>query len=463
MATESQSARQFIFAPPNSDVAKRKAVARACESCRRRKKRCIHEENHEDTMSRASRQPKETSTQIAGLGTPAHPNPHRASSPTLNTRRDGSADSPGAMLAAPQEAGPPMEQDEPASVPFRQFDSDSDDRPPTRFIGHLNPEGAFLAATSPASRRGQVDSHQVGVWHTEKEPRVSNDTKPSSLASPLSLLHSSSILAQKVVLPVMEDQGLGTLPPKHHLEGLERFYFENIYPLLPLVDETDHKTQPDDHPSRILRTQGICLLASMNASMASHLLLPDSNEPQSHAAFGSKIFAAMRINIEMALVKDRLTLIRAWAMMSLYSSGPSSLEQSSQAFTRAIQLTFTVGLHLNRDINDDGSRKRLYACIWVLDRLHAAIHGRPVAMHAADMAGSPIDCVGENHRAFKVLVNIAILLDEVIGLYRPGSSTFEIPDEDFPDFEDIVDRCGASEVPISLQSECANPLISEPC
>lgn len=468
MTSDVQPARRFVFAPPNSDVAKRKAVTRACDPCRRRKKRCIHEGDHDDILSEDPRQQTEqASAQIAPSGRPAQSDASRLPSPTLSARRGGDASSPSATPEPSRDASPPLVQAgtpaEPASVPFQQTGADVDDRLPTRFIGHLNPEGAFLAAASSASGRGRVDPHQIGVWHTEKETRTPSRSKPVSLVSPLSLLHSSSLLAQRVVLPVMEDQGLGTLPPKHHLESLERFYFDSICPLLPLIDEADHCAQPHDYPDRILRSQGICLLASMNASMSSHLYLPDSSEPQSHSAFGPKIFAAMRINLEMAFVTERLTLIRAWAMMSLFSSGPSSLEQSSQAFTRAVQLTFTVGLHLNRDTNGKQSRDRLYCCIWVLDRLHAAIHGRPVAMHAADMAVSPIDCVGEKHPAFAVLVNIALLLDEVIGLYRPGSATFELSDEQFPDFEDIVSRCSASELPISALSKCNERFSSVLC
>ena len=241
----------------------------------------------------------------------------------------------------------------------------------------------------------------------------------------------------------MEDQGLGTLPPQHHLDALEAFFFNNVYPLLPVVDEHAHRQEPIGHPARVLRSQGMCLLASMNFSVASHLCVPGSDRPVSHADFGRKMFAAMRISLEMAFVTDKLGVIRAWTMMSLYSSGQSSQEQTSHTFARAVQAAYTAGLHLKGRGGDEDARSRLYCCVWVVDRLRAAIHGRPILMHDADMAKSPLDCVSALQPSFAVFVNVGVLLNKVIGLYRPGSQSFEIPDQDFPPFEDILRRCNA--------------------
>lgn len=457
MTSETNSIPQFIFAPPNFDAAKRKGVARACEPCRRRKKRCTHDRG----TSSAPRQFHGTSAQVNASApwTPPETLPQSYARQDFSCISDwgvGDESSPGDTAEVSQGVGPTVTQGstllEPTPSSFHELRADANHEMSTRFIGHLNPEGAFIATTSPTSRGRHCDSRHVGVWHTEEELSASSSNRQPNLTSSMSLLHSSSVLAQKVVLPVMEDQGLGTLPAKEHLRALERFFFDSIYPLLPLVDENDHVEQPEDHPARVLRSQGMCLLASMNQSMASHLYLPDSSEPQSHTAFGCKVFASMRINIEIALVTDRLTLVRAWAMMSLFSGGPSSLEQSSQAFARAVQLTFTIGLHLDRNTPDKESRGRLYSCIWVLDRLHAAIHGRPVAMHTVDMARSPMDCVGKRHPAFEVVVSITMLLDEVIGLYRPGSSTFELADDHFSGFESIVSECSATKLPSQILS-----------
>lgn len=62
------------------------------------------------------------------------------------------------------------------------------------------------------------------------------------------------------------------------------------------------------------------------------------------------------------------------------------------------------------------------------------------------MGKSVLTCVEESSSGFKVLVHIAALLDIVIALYRPNAAASEIPDRDFPLFEEVVAKCGATEL-----------------
>lgn len=434
---QNQFAHQFIYEDATSDgsssVAKRKGVGQACDECRRRKKRCQH-----------------------GVGDAGSERLDRPRSHDLSK----SSGSPSTYLAAAPAAGSSRQplQETPAS---RSGVSDFAGRlggtasaagsstPSTRFVGHLNPETTFLTSVQDGAR---PSCQSVGVWDTQQTSVEQSSNARPTLDSGVGILHTMPPLTQRVVLPLLEDGVLTALPPLHHLEALERFYFDNINPLLPLLNEIGHSKQSLTHPARILRSQGICLLASTNFSVSDHLCLGQNESPLSPAEFGRITFSAMRINMEVAFVTDKLAMICAWTMMSLYSTDSSSQELSSQAFVRAVQMTYTMGLHHKTNLADEQDRSRLFCCVWVLDKLQAAMHGRPILIHQADIATLPAGRIDDLHPGFSVLLRIAMLLDAVIALYRPRSDQYALSGKDFPDFETLVLACNAATLPAHLLS-----------
>jgi len=154
------------------------------------------------------------------------------------------------------------------------------------------------------------------------------------------------------------------------------------------------------------------------------------------------------MNIELALTLDKAILIRILCTMSLFGYTREAPELSSQFFVRAVHLSFTLGLHHHSDSNGENQRlDGLFCYVWSVDRLHAAMQGRPVIIHERDMSVTPVERSREQLPGHRVFVKIAALLDKVIALYRPNCVDTEIPMAEFPLYEDILADCDGLELP----------------
>lgn len=251
-------------------------------------------------------------------------------------------------------------------------------------------------------------------------------------------------------MPLIDELGLHARPAEPHYRALEKFYFDSIDPILPAVDTSQYRNSPIGSPERILQEQIICILASLNPQVAEHLQLPNHDSPLSLTEFARKVVGGMRLTIELALVTDKTLVIRALVAMSLITYGPESIDLTSQYFVRAVHLAYTIGVHLPQDQARDQRVAGLFCYIWSIDRLHAAIQGRPIFLHEIDMGKRPRDCMRSQTPGFQTLVYIATLLDRTIGLYRPGAVEREITDVEFPTFEEIMTECGALGLPDNM-------------
>ena len=448
---------------------KRKQTQHACEHCRRKKKRCNHNEPSYETNSCAtvpsiSLVPIDGQVQLTNNFNSRLESEHAKRA--INTPR--SLKSP-----APRVNGEETPLRTPQSLTNASLTPDSDDREHnrdyhearedsvslgSRFIGDLNPEGVLLAATSPESTRTTSSVDNIGVWLADKLSKraVQFDPKVPQQQPRASLFYGSTLLIQSVIVPILEQECLSVLPPPGDLDALCLFYFGKMHPIFPVIDEDKFRSLPLATPARILLQQGICLVASMNFSMGKHLRLTDGGPRLNYGEFGTRILAAMRLSVEMSLVTDKIVLISALALMSFFVEGPEGRELSTHHSGQAVQYVHSLGLHLQGQYTDqvDGHAVSLFCCIWALDRLNAAFHGRPVTMHQRDLGRNLEECIDRQQPPFRLFLQVIVLLDKIIDIYRPMLSPDEAKWEgDFPIFEDLMVRCASSRVPISLLSE----------
>jgi hypothetical protein len=151
---------------------KRRQVAKACESCRKRKKRCHHADPNSPRSSTVSSHvqyspmstPPSRTSQAALIDTQANPPGHQfprssgGEGEQYHTKTSLATSNP--VERANNATEPEIVQVEvskPNPVTQNQGGQNS------RFIGDLNPEGLFLAATSPDATRG-VSNDSIGVW-----------------------------------------------------------------------------------------------------------------------------------------------------------------------------------------------------------------------------------------------------------------------------------------------------------
>ncbi|EED18665.1 fungal specific transcription factor, putative [Talaromyces stipitatus ATCC 10500] len=229
------------------------------------------------------------------------------------------------------------------------------------------------------------------------------------------------------------------LPPMPYLSQLLSFYSDEIHLILPLIDINFFQRDIDGR-LKILLSQAMCLLASMSPHCKSLLYLPGENKLLAPRLFGYRIFCAMRCEIELGAVTNRLVLIQALGALTLFIEGPEGPETASQLCAKMIQLVQTLGLHIQRGSDhEEDYEVTCLCCAWALDRLNAAIHGRSVLMHERDIARDLNKCFENQKPAFRLLLAVISQLDQVIDLYRPHSRSKGADlKSHYPQFDDIV-------------------------
>ena len=162
----------------------------------------------------------------------------------------------------------------------------------------------------------------------------------------------------------------------------------------------------------------------------------------------------MRIAIEIGLITDNLVVIQALALMSLFANGRKSSQISALMVGQAVQRVHFLGLHMQeRDGEPDSDHaKTLFCCVWTIDRVHAALHGRPAMMNEKDVGRVLQECFDAQPSAFRLLLNVIDLLDRIIKQYYPRDPAISVLEE-FPLFEDLIIVSDAYHVPKPLLSE----------
>jgi hypothetical protein len=461
---------KFVASEVDGFGQKRKQSPRACDQCRKKKKRCNHLADSRPAQLPASHinVPKAPSRSnhptLSGSDACDNPSPRQHPSHVGDfsgeARVDMGIESPTNCPVIDQQNLNAQQASAAASNAARPGASSATENVHSRFIGDLNPEGIFLAATSPEATRRPSQNDSIGIWLAEKLTEKASQLGPSASPEPArsSILAGSGSLVQKVLLSILEADCLSPLQSSPGRGPLCAFYFEKVHPIFPVINEARFRRLSSSDPARILLEQGMCLVASMNSPMQQHLRFSEAEPLLSHSEFGKRLCAAMRTSIELGLVNDKIAIIQALALISFFIDGADGREISSMACGRAVQYVHSLGLHVQgRDRNqDDDDAITLLCCIWALDRLNAAFHGIPVLMHERDIGRDLKACFDNQAPCFRLFLRVVMLLDTVIGMYRPTCVPKESEgEEEFWPFEELVMSCGALQVPTTTLGESA--------
>ncbi|KAF5962744.1 hypothetical protein FBULB1_13869 [Fusarium bulbicola] len=407
---------KFVASDPSRGglPVKRKQVQHACASCRKKKRRCVHAEDavdetsppvEEDETSRSTTALPDSSLQYAtstANASPAAPTPRRESGSTPNQS--------------------------------------------SRFVGDLNPEGMFMEATGSASIRETSQKGDVGIWLSSNNP---------GQASQFITSRPPPIMDQ-FLLPFVKEHCLSCHPPHQDYLKLKALYLEKIHPIMPIIPET---ALQGDEPASVVLKQLICLAASADPSMALYLHLQNKGDDLLPCQeFMQSLSSAVRAILETSIITDRVLHIRALILLSLYTQPNSSEEADlpAQLGGRAIHHIQTLGLHLLRyDGPNSEELETLFCAVWAVDRINAAVYGRPCVMHERDIGANLDGCISKRPPCFRLFLSVVQWLDQVIELYRPGPSAEasgldKIAYIDLPVLEAMIVNADALKVPGSL-------------
>ncbi|KAL7962319.1 putative fungal-specific transcription factor [Trichoderma compactum] len=436
---------------------KRRQVQQACLSCRRKKRKCNHAEDAmvDDASLEDRKGLLETSPSQSSPGT------SRSSlTPSVRMRPLGGEDAvtPAGRTGLNTHSSPVSRRPLPggfnhgetqANTPAAHIAQDIAARPQSsRFVGDLNPEGMFMEAAVPSVTRASSQKGDVGIWFpaaTTGQPSQFITSRPPPVMD-------------SFMLPFVREHCLSCLPPEEDYARLKALFVQRVHPIFPVIPEAA-LSGPTDNPSSIVLRQLACLAAGSDPQATPYLRLKNKGpSPLRPSEFSSALSSSVRAILETSIIPDRVVHIQALTMLSLYTQ-PTCAEESdlpAQLGGRAIHHIQTLGLHLLRyDGPNFGELENLFCAVWALDRINAAMYGRPCLIHERDIGADLDACIKKRQPAFRLLLSVAQWLDKVVELYRPGPSAQvsgfdKVAYIDLPVLEAMIVDADALKVPTSL-------------
>ena len=255
-----------------------------------------------------------------------------------------------------------------------------------RFVGDLSPEASFLANSKVERHHGNrnVSRHDdVGVWLGQKPEDSQMTDSDGPVSGPVS--SGSMLLSTATNLQTLRDslrqESMTLLPPPYEYSLLFDLFFLKIDPIFPII----HGERLDDYPAleSIALKQCVCLVAALDPSSRRYLRLPNIERVLSPIEFRTRIAAAVHQSLSMGFIKDTMVLLQICALMAMWVEKPGCSELSTYYCSQVVHHSQTLGLHVGWPHDAIGVEKsrRIFWCVWVLDRLNAATNGRPVLMH----------------------------------------------------------------------------------
>ncbi|KAJ5761198.1 hypothetical protein N7520_008354 [Penicillium odoratum] len=397
----------FIANDPVGLPQNRKGTHRACGHCRKRKRRCTH-------GPRASRHPETESRDCRILDTLSPPGGNAETSST-----------PGPIV--------PVEPSH-QHAPRPGIDNEA------WFVGETDPASAFWTAAGSLSP-SPIRRHDVGIWLSPGKTGSDLAKKPKPGIPYLNTLISTGLLH------FLQDK-CSLLPAPGDMEGLLRIYLQNIHPIFPILDYGAYQAMPDTSPDKVILSQSICLAASLDRKAKQFLDIPTVST--SKIDFSRGLSDAINTSISMGIVRDKLVLIQALSLTSLFTQFSGDRQESAELLYRAICHAHTVGLHHpSQPVTEhEHIYTRMFCCLYALDILNAACLGRPVQLHRRDFGRDLPSSIAQQGSCFQLFLRTIALMERVIEIYRPAE--IGIWTGPFPSFEELMHDVEISDTPMHL-------------
>lgn len=323
-----------------------------------------------------------------------------------------------------------------------------------RFVANLSPESAFIINNQRLEGSDSISRHGVGLWlgqdeEVAVEAASANDQRVLSVPTQVLDGLSGQTLLLSILRPALRRECLSVIPPKHELGLLSDLYYAKIDLIFPLLK--DEPWEKHGAIETVTLKQCICLVASSDPAMRPHLRLPHHDAVLSQLDFRARIFAAVKQTLDLGFIADKIVLLQVCTLMSMYTDDGGFGVLSTHYCAQAILYEQTLGFHVGwPDGKAGGERsRRIFWCVWVLDRLNAATNGRPTVIHRRDVDKKVMDSIDDQPPPFKLLIHLAHLLDYTISLYRPGTMA-SAQKKKLDTFEDLIEMASAQNLSSTL-------------
>ncbi|KAH7028830.1 uncharacterized protein B0I36DRAFT_126444 [Microdochium trichocladiopsis] len=346
-----------------------------------------------------------------------------------------------------------------------------------RFVGDTNPEGLFIEASSPRSTR-DGSRGGVGVWNRDPAGHA-NSTLAANPTLAKSRFEGPRRAFQDTVDKYVREHCLTCRPPPTDYAVLRQIYLTKLDPIFPALSEPLFRPQPaqpdnnqqQQNPADIIVQQVVSLAAASDPAAAKHLRLMghssgggdgsgSSGSSSSHhvtpelldcGTFCASLSSAVQAALDAGILTDRVLHMRVLLVFSLYMHppGPEDADLPALLHSQAVHQMITLGFHLELGDKDPTRRREtctVFCCLWALDRMTAAFYGRATLMHERDFGWDMGEAIARQGPAFRLLLMIIRLMDEVFALYRPIVKVREPLIVEMPIFEQLIIDADANKV-----------------
>lgn len=247
------------------------------------------------------------------------------------------------------------------------------------------------------------------------------------------------------------------LPPDEQYRELRNIYRKNIHPIWPVFQDASLSTLGDGTTSSAYGIRlAVSLAASTQPEAKAYLYFSKSTAPVPFSEFSKHISETLLRIPEINMHDRSLDWLRILILVSLFHQPTRASDRHipTRLCYEAIHHAQTIGLHLCEYGvgRTDENAGNVFFALWALDRLNAAMYGRPVVIHERDLNRDMWRSIGSlEHPCFRLLLYIIWHLDKVIDLYRPYPKEGAVID--MPVFEGLCLDAMANRMPAHLLGE----------
>ncbi|KAK4246597.1 hypothetical protein C7999DRAFT_15321 [Corynascus novoguineensis] len=365
--------------------------------------------------------------------------------------------------------------------------------PAPPFLGDLNPEGILVEATMvpsqksppaddesghqeigflpPTPRRQSKDSPtQRQTTTCTGSPKLCEETSGPYFSVPREdgtrlTIHVQDTAKFAAIAQTLVSRGLAdkVMPSDAEWKAMRDLYLTKIHPIFPIYEQSALMDLPKERALRELIQASVCLAAATDPethhllTFKSHVQGSMSNkvvsfDDYSHdmASFINKRLAELQESRQIPLTNQ----IQVMALTCMYwqPSNPTERFEPLTLYAKLVSLVHTHGVHLGilargpSECCIEGRGKRIFKCLYALDRLLGAISARPFMFHNVDLTQVPRPD-DQDSPIFRLFISLILLLDQVVEMYRPRPKFNCV---DIPVFERMAIEAGAQFEPEGL-------------
>ncbi|KAK3292908.1 uncharacterized protein B0H64DRAFT_203005 [Chaetomium fimeti] len=460
---------------------KRKQVHQACLPCRKRKKRCRHvEDSITDTL------PTDDPDQEPSHGVTINGGERRSKVQrhTAATDRDTS-DAAAQLLRFFHHASDTAASSSPEEDQTQQPRPMS---PAPPFLGDLNPEGILIEATMAPSRKpppaDEDPEHQVLGFLPPTSPRGPTSRGPPTRRHSTACTGSPQLVEEAsgpffsvpredgtsltihvqdtakfaAIAQTLVNRGLAdkVMPSDTEWRALRDVYLLKIQPIFPIYETSCVVDLPKETGLRELIQGSICLAAATDPDARSLLTFKSFAQgsktqrvvsfdeySREMASFINKRLVELQESRQIPLTDQ----IQVMALTCFYwqPASPTERFEPLTLYAKLVSMVHTHGVHQGilasaaAEGSVEGRGRRLFKCLYALDRLVGAISARPLMFHNVDLIQVPRPHP-EDSPIFRLFISLILVLDQVIEMYRPRPKFSCV---DIPVFERMAIEAGA--------------------